>query len=164
MDNWNEIISENSKQVLNYVYKLLGNLEDAHDITQETFIACYKNIDTIDETNLLPWLYKTAHNKALNYLKKNRRYVTNTIPDIIDPHQIEINLQQEKRKKYIQDCFKKLKPKYALILDLQLYQKKTYKEIAELTGISISALESILVRAKKQCRKILQEYRNQGVI
>ncbi|RLC52762.1 MAG: hypothetical protein DRZ79_00605, partial [Candidatus Cloacimonadota bacterium] len=63
--------------------------------------------------------------------------------------------QQEKLNKIISSCMQKLKPEQAFILELQFFQKKSYKEIAEILETSESAVDSKLVRAKRKLRKIV---------
>jgi DNA-directed RNA polymerase specialized sigma24 family protein len=45
-------------------------------------------------------------------------------------------------------------------LELQFFQNKSYKEISEITGMSFAAVESILVRAKRECKKIMKDYKD----
>ena len=158
MLNWDKLIQTESEKLLNYINKIVGEVDNSKDILQETFLACYKNIDSLDESYILPWLYRTAHNKAINFVKKHKRFIMGELPEQVHHDNVEEELKQKKREQIIQNCFRKLKPRYAMILDLQFYQKKSYKEIAEITGMTISAIESVLVRAKKECKKIMQEF------
>ena len=164
MINWELLVQSEGDKILNYIRKIVGDLDNSKDILQDTFLACYQNIDRIDTDYLLPYLYKTAHNKAINFVKKNAKFVFGKIPEIVHHDDYEQQQKQENLEKAIQSCFQKLKPKYAMVLDLQFYQKKSYKEIADILGTTVSAVESMLVRAKKECKKILQEYKNLGVL
>jgi len=164
MIDWDTLVQNESEKILNYVNKILGDLDNSKDIVQDAFIACYRNIGNIDEDYLLSWLYKTAHNKAINFLKKNKRFKFGSIPDLVDRVDIEADTKKERLNKYIKEVFCTLKPKHALVLDLQFYQKKSYKEISEITGLTIPAIETILVRAKKECKKKLQGFKDLGVL
>jgi RNA polymerase sigma-70 factor (ECF subfamily) len=164
MFNWDNLVFNEGDKILNYVNKIVGELDNSKDIVQETFLACYQNLDRIDDEFLVPWLYRTAHNKAINFLKRNKRLVFGKIPEIVHNDSVEDDIKQEKLRRYIQSCFRKLKPKHAMVLDLQFYQKKSYKEISEITGMSVSAIESILVRAKKECKKIMQGFKDLDVM
>ena len=164
MINWDALVHKEGAKLLNYVNKIIGEVENSQDVVQETFMACYENINRIDTDYILPWLYKTAHNKAINFVKKNKRTVLTEAPEVADSTDIESDLRQENLKKYIQKCFRMLKPKHAMVLEMQFYQKKSYKEISELTGMTIPAIESILSRARKECKNILQGFKDLGVI
>ena len=164
MIDWNILIQKEGAKILNYVNKIIGQIDNSKDIVQDTFLACYQNIDRIDQNYILPYLYKTAHNKAINFVKKNQRFVIGSLPELIHEDKIEDELRQEKLEQAVRACFQKLKPRYSMILELQYYQKKSYKEISEITGMSISAIESVLVRAKKECKKLLQDFNDSNVI
>lgn len=164
MFDWNSFVYSEGEKILNYVNKIVGQIDNSKDIVQESFLACYQNINRIDHNYILPWLYKTAHNKAINFLKKNKRLVTGFMPEQAYHDTHEDDLKRDKLEKFIQLCFRKLKPKHAMVLELQFYQKKSYKEISEITGMSVSAVESVLVRAKKECKKIMQDLDIQNVL
>jgi len=164
MIDWNELVSKESEKLLNYVKKIVGQIENSKDIVQDSFLALYQNIDRVDEEFVVPWLYKTAHNKAINFLKKNNRLLIGSLPEIVHHDNVDAEIRQKKLEGAIQKCFRKLKQKHSMVLDLQFYQKKSYKEISEITGMSLPAIESILVRAKKECKKILQEMLEDVVI
>jgi len=155
--NWDELVSKEGEKILNYVNKIVGQIDNSKDIVQDTFLALYQNIDRVDEDYLLPWLYKTAHNKAINFAKKNNKLILGKVPELLHHDSVEEEMRQKKLEQAVQTCFKKLKPKHSMVLELQFYQKKSYKEISEITGMSIAAVESILVRAKKECKKLLKE-------
>ena len=163
MLNWDKLIQTESEKLLNYINKIIGEVDNSKDILQETFLACYKNIDSLDESYILPWLYRTAHNKAINFVKKHKRFIMGELPELVYHDTVEEEIKQKKREQIVQNCFKQLKPRYAMILDLQFYQKKSYKEISDITGMTISAIESVLVRAKKECKKIMQEFIEENV-
>ena len=164
MLDWDTLVNKESEKILNYIYKIVGEKENARDIIQDTFLACFQNIDRIDEDYILPYLYRTAHNKAINFVKKNKRLVYGEVPEQTFHDTTEEDLKQKKREEIIRNAFRQLKPRYAMVLELQIYHKKSYKEISEITSMSIPTLESILVRAKKKMKKILQEYKDSGVL
>ena len=164
MLDWDTLVNRESEKILNYIYKIIGDKENARDITQDTFLACFQNMDRIDEDYILPYLYRTAHNKAINFVKKNQRLVYGEVPEQTHHDNIEEDMRLKKREEIIRNAFRQLKPRYAMVLELQIYQNKSYKEISEITGMSIPTLESILVRAKKKIKTLLQGYRDEGVI
>ncbi|MCK9329064.1 MAG: RNA polymerase sigma factor [Candidatus Cloacimonetes bacterium] len=170
MLNWTELVETEGEKLLNYANKFTYNLDDAKDIVQSTFLACYQNINRIEQKYIIPWLYKTAHNKAINFIKKNKRLVSyETLDFISQEHYLDNSYSSDEIRKqkltiFIQKCFNQLKPKHSLVLELQFYQKKSNKEIAEITGYSLSAIESYLVRAKKECKKIMQDFNIQDVL
>jgi RNA polymerase sigma-70 factor (ECF subfamily) len=158
MFDWDTLVNKESEKILNYINKIIGNVDNSRDIVQDTFLACFQNIDRIDKQYLLAWLYRTAHNKAINFVKKHKRIVYGDVPEVVHHDNVEDEIQQAKLREAVQLAFTKIKPKYAMLLDLQYYQMKSYKEIAEITNLTVPAVESLLVRAKKKLKEILKDY------
>jgi RNA polymerase sigma-70 factor (ECF subfamily) len=166
------ILRTENKKIFNYLLKILRNREDAEDILQEVFIAFYKKMGYVNENTYTSYLYKTAHNKALNKIKSNKKTKNLMVPydNIDNMKEIEPEKPDDLKNKIIRNAFTKLKSKEAYILELQFYQKMKYKEIAEYLSTTVSAIDSQLVRAKKKLKKyIMQEmkenkvYKNRGI-
>jgi len=157
MIDWERFVLTEGERLLNYVNKIVGDIENAKDIVHDTFLACFENMDRVEENYLLPWLYRTAHNKAVNFAKRHQRLYIGEVPEQVHYDNIEEEIRQERLVATVKEVFSRLKPNYALVLELQFYQKKSYKEIAEMTGMSLSKVENLLVRAKKRCKKIMKE-------
>lgn len=157
--NWDEFIKNKSAKLLNYISKYVKIREDAEDIMQFSFIELLKNAHKMDDQFLEQWLYRVAHNKAINLINKSKLKMKHQ-PAIEYDHELKQNNVDEfsdPKIDKIRACFKSLKANEALALELQFYQKKSYKEIAEIMGLTVSAVESLLVRAKKQIKKKLQD-------
>jgi RNA polymerase sigma-70 factor, ECF subfamily len=158
------ILLENEKRIYNYLLKFVRHVEDAEDLMQAVFISFYDKMEDIEEKATVVYLYRTAHNKAINFLKVNKRYI-NTDLEKFDrlpspPPVINTNPRDEILLQAIQE----LPPKLALVVNLQSYENMSYKEIAESMKTTVSAVESLLTRAKKILRKkIMQEMKKRGV-
>lgn len=164
---WEDFIRHKAKKLYNYILKFVSFHEDAEDIVQNSFAELLKNSQKLDESYYEQWLYRVAHNKSMNLLKSNqnkRKKLFEIQKEV--PLYWEEDLQDdpEKKKAFMRECFQELKAKHAIALELQYYQKKSYKEISEILDISVPAVESLLVRAKKELKKILQEKRSLNVI
>ena len=152
------ILRENNRRILNYLLKILRNQEDAEDILQEVFISFYHKMENINENAYISYLYKTAYNKALNLIKSRKKKRNLTHEQIIynETQKNEQNPNNEKNE-ILKKAFSKLPPKYAVLLELQFYQKMSYREIAKTLSTTISAVDSKLVRAKKKLKKIISQ-------
>ena len=70
-----ELVRLHEKKVYTIAYKYMGNYEDAGDITQETFIKAYQVIETFrGEASFGTWVYRIAANKALDELRKRKKF------------------------------------------------------------------------------------------
>ncbi len=152
------ILRENNKRIFNYLLKILRNQEDAEDILQEVFISFYHKMENIDENACQSYLFKTAYNKALNLIKSRKKKKILTQKQMIN-NETQKNEQNPNNKKdeILKKAFSKLPPKYAILLELQFYQKMSYREIAKTLSTTMSAVDSKLVRAKKKLKKIISQ-------
>jgi RNA polymerase sigma-70 factor (ECF subfamily) len=155
------VVEEYGRQLYGYLLRFLANRDDAEDILQEVFISFYNRMDKVDPARYSSYLYRSAHNQAINFKKKKSRHVTLTDGHIStlaadsdnDP---EAEAKNEKIRQALQD----LKPKEMLAVELKYYQNKSYDEIAEIMGSTSRAVDSLLVRAKKKLRKKMQDFEN----
>ncbi|MCK5050138.1 MAG: sigma-70 family RNA polymerase sigma factor [Candidatus Cloacimonetes bacterium] len=152
------LLRNESGRLYNYLLKILRNKEDAEDILQETFIAFHKKMNSIKDSSYKSYLFRTAYHKALNLIKKRNaknKLVTN-FPEM--EHFADGSTKNnEQQNELVKDALSKLKPEEALLIDLQFYQKMSYKQIAEVLETTQSAVDSKLVRAKKKLIKIITE-------
>ncbi|MBN1327062.1 MAG: RNA polymerase sigma factor [Candidatus Cloacimonetes bacterium] len=164
-----EILETEKNRIFNYLLKILRHREDAEDILQETFMAFYHNFSRIKTNAHLSYLYRIAHNKAINRIKKTKRIknVEISYPDLSSTEfNPGINDQKisEIKNELIRKAFSRLKPKDALILELQFYQKMSYAQMAEVLEISSKAVDSRLIRAKKRLKKIILQDDSYNVV
>ncbi len=148
------VMSKYSRRIFNYLLKTLRDREDAEDILQEVFTAFYVKMDSVNEKSYLSYLYQTAYHKALNHIS-SRKKSKNLLETVKNEADLNPSRDPSDKSAVIRKAFLKLKPKEALILELQFFQNLSYKEIAEVLETSVSAIDSKLVRAKKKLKKIL---------
>ncbi|MBC8415618.1 MAG: sigma-70 family RNA polymerase sigma factor [Candidatus Cloacimonetes bacterium] len=163
------ILRAENKKIFNYLLKILRHREDAEDILQETFIAFHKKMVVVSDESYISYLFRTAHNKALNFIKvrqKRNDFSSNysdmeQIPDSENSQPAE---EENPNNKIIRKAISKLPEKYALLLEMQFYRKMSYKEIALAMDITAGAVDSRLVRAKKKLKKIISQDMNDPAV
>jgi RNA polymerase sigma factor (sigma-70 family) len=159
------VLNSEKKKIFNYLLKILRNREDAEDILQEVFIAFYNKMETVDENYFTSYLYRAAHNKALNLIKSRKRKDDLNVhfEDMERMPEAPVETENPNNEK-IRFAMRQLKEEQALILELKYFQKKSYKEIAEILETTESAVDSKLVRAKRKLKKFfLQENADKSV-
>lgn len=142
-------------QTYDFAYRMLGNRESAGDITQEVFIKLFNSQrNPVRINNLKNYLFILTRNMCLNRIRDTKKEID---PDsIVEEKSIgsEItNLQLLKLKK----AFTRLEPDLKEALILREYQGFSYKEISEILGISISAVKSLLFRARLKLKEIYEK-------
>lgn len=159
-NRFEDILRSENRKIYNYLLKILRNKEDAEDILQETFLAFYKKMDVVSNETCVSYLYRTAHNQALNHIKKrNKMNKFSSSYSEMDYMAEKVNdtTIDESKSNAVRNAISKLAPKYALLLEMQFYQKMSYKNIAQKLEISVGAVDSKLVRAKKKLKKIIMQ-------
>ena len=151
----------------NLIYKasfgILQNKEDAEDITQDVFVEVFHSIaDFRKESQISTWLYRIAINKSINLAKRNSRRnrlkltglqndgVKDQLAEIPDTgsKNMDVVLEDIDRKKIIMYCLQKLPKNQKIAFTLSRYDHLSYKEISEIMDVSLSAVESLIHRAK----------------
>jgi RNA polymerase sigma-70 factor (ECF subfamily) len=134
---------------------ITANEQDTMDLVQAVFIAIYENFERIEEPTALSYTYRVAHNKAMTFLKNKSRYISvdpisfANIPQPSKPEEVDYSA--------LQKAVAELKPRLAAVIQLQYYEGLSYKEIAQRLGLSVKAVESLLVRAKRTLRKKIMQ-------
>ena len=74
------VVAECHRDILNYVYRLVGNNYEAEDLAQETFIKAFQKFESLKEKDKVKsWLYSIARNVTIDYFRKNKhRSIQNT--------------------------------------------------------------------------------------
>jgi RNA polymerase sigma-70 factor (ECF subfamily) len=157
-DQFEAFLRSHEKRIFHYLLSLLGNDTDASDVVQQVFISFYEHIDRVEESTALAYVYKIAHNKSMTFLKQKSRYISYE-PQVFDRIPDKPQAQPEQDYSALQDAIRKLPPRLAAVILLQYYERLSYKQISEQLGISVKAVESLLVRAKKLLRKELLKER-----
>lgn len=175
--SFEEIYEEYGRRILNLAFKMVRNEETARDLTQEIFIKVYLNKDSFKkESHIYTWIYRIALNHIINYLKKSSKRNLMSIEENktlngFDKGKVLLNnndnptpidiINKSERENIIWKAINSLPAKYRVPFILHKYEDKGQKEIAELMGISVSAVETRVHRAKKQLIKILEPVLNQ---
>ena len=151
---WNDIYRFQSAQI--------NNANEAEDITIETFAKAFEKIHTFDEKySFKNWLLTISKNTYLDLKRKKKQKETfsldSDIPekkraellDIADADPEEDEWIWEQKLKKIHQAMARLKPKYREVLKYRFFDGLSYKQIADISGESISNVKIRLMRAKK---------------
>lgn len=159
------LLSEFWQEVYLFQLKRLNNEVEAEDITIQTFERAFNKISTFNENySFSTWLITISKNIYIDDLRKQGQLPlsldSSPTPTIIDnTPTIEDSLIREQQLDYLLNSIKQLKDPYRTAIQLRYLQEKSYKEIAEITGNSMSNVKVILLRAKKILAEILKKNR-----
>lgn len=167
-----QLVTQHEHRVTNICYRFLCNREDAQDVTQEVFFEVYKSIGKFrQEAKLSTWLYKIAVTRSLNFLKKRKRKeqierLRNLLPFKTGmAHAVaslqptpEQDIEQQEQIHILQQAIDSLPKNQKIAFTLSQYDGVRYAEIAEIMNTTLSSVESLIHRAKKNLRKQLHQY------
>jgi len=139
----------------NLAYRILNNREDAEDVLQETFVDCFRNIDSFRfESTFGAWLKKILINKCINHIKKKKIDLT-----LCENMPLDVAEEEEDTVYDTGRIFKgieMLPDGYRIILTLYLLEGYDHTEISQILGITESTSKSQYSRAKEKLRTLLK--------
>ena len=144
---------------------LVGNSDDAYDLSQEAFVKVYKSIDKYNGTSkFFPWFYTILTNLCKNHLKKQdirKKYLSSEIAkEKFSPAQESENESaKENLKKKLLEEIEKLPYKFKEVIVLKHFRGFSYKEISETLGIPVGSVMSRLYYARKKLKENLKHLR-----
>lgn len=153
------------------IWRITSNWEDTEDVLQDTYLNSYAHLNQFDgRSKFSTWLVRIAINSSLMLLRKRRRRLAvlvgksdlNTSPlDFPDKREdIESSHVHAERIDHLWSAVRKLKPHLRHIFELQYERELSVEEIAEITGLSVPAVKSRLLRARAQLRDHLSPLRS----
>lgn len=170
-DAFQHLVEKYQTMVINTCYGFLHNYEDAQDVAQEVFIEVHRSINKFrKEAKLSTWLYRISVNKSLNYIRDNKkRQWLKSFDNLFETEKISNNpnlmsespedlLENDEKKQVIEKAIDNLPKNQQIAFILHKYEELSYKEITEVMKISLSSVESLLFRAKKNLQKKLVGY------
>ncbi|MCC5911761.1 MAG: sigma-70 family RNA polymerase sigma factor [Clostridiaceae bacterium] len=167
VESFEILITSYQKTAFNIAYRMLGNFEDANDITQEAFIKVYKSIDKFKgESSFTTWLYAIVNNICLDFLRKKKKIkiisidksqgnenYQREIPD--ETNTPEVLFEKKEVRRTVQDAINQLKDEHRTIIILRDIQGFSYEEIAEILDISTGTVKSRISRARRSLKVII---------
>ena len=160
---YSQIIKRYQTKLSHYLRKFIYNADELEDVLQVAFIKAYRNLYGFDvNKKFSSWLYRIAHNEAINYLKKNSTgqiSLAEVEYKLIDE---KINLSEDLDKillkKKVERYLKKIKLKYREPLILFYFEQKSYQEISDILRVPRSTVGTLIRRGKDQLRELLLNY------
>jgi RNA polymerase sigma-70 factor (ECF subfamily) len=161
--------------VYNTALGVVQNSEDAEDVAQEVFIQVYRSIDQFKgDARLSTWIYRITTTKALDHIRSRRRkkrfaFITSLfgpndelIHEPVDFQHPGVTLDRKEQAALLFRMIDQLPENQKVAFTLHKTEELSYQEIAEVMKLSVSAVESLLFRARQNLRKLLEKYYQQN--
>jgi len=156
---FNELVKANHTSILRICRAYLYEPSQADDLYQEILYQIWKSIQSFKEqAKMSTWIYRIAVNTAINFNLKNKKHQYQSMPDLYSvPYEETLSQKQEQEVKLdkLRYCISQLEAQDRLIISLVL-ENKSYKEIAEITGISITNTGVKISRIKTRLLDLME--------
>jgi len=162
-----EFISEYQQSVFRICLGFVHNKEDAEELTQDVLIEVIKQAKKFKgQSKLKTWIYRICYTRSLNKIKNNKwNKWMSSLDDLIgwnepktkadDPSQI---MEKDEIKTALHRAIDSLPERQRVAFILSKYDQLPYQEIAETMDVSLSSVESLLFRARKNLQTSLAKY------
>jgi RNA polymerase sigma factor (sigma-70 family) len=132
--------------------------EEAKDMLQEGFVRIFVNLKQFEgKGSLIGWMKKVMSSTAINYLKKNRKFISNDIDNYKEYFHQEEHITANLEAKSIMNAFMELPYHYRVVLNMYIIDGYSYKEISENLKIEESSCRTKVHRGKALLQNIIQE-------
>ncbi|QXP79646.1 MULTISPECIES: RNA polymerase sigma factor [Winogradskyella] len=170
---YSQLLDDYQHKVFSTCISFVPNREDAEDIAQDVFVEVFNSIKKFKgDSKLSTWIYRIATNKCLEFIRKKntkKRFAFlqsitgNAIPIDKTDYFTEMNhpgilLENKELNATLFKAINNLPESQIVIFTLHKIDGKSYQEVADITGKSLSSVESLMFRAKKNLQKILEIY------
>ncbi len=173
-----QLLKEYEQKVFATCLSFVHNKEDAEDIAQDVFLEVFRSISKFKgNSKLSTWIYKIATNKCLEFIRKKNAKKRFAFMQSIFGNEIPLDkttfftefkhpgvlLENKERSETIFKAINLLPESQRVVFTLAKIDGKSYQEIVEITGKSLSSIESIMFRAKKNLQQHLENfYKNES--
>lgn len=147
VEEFNLLVSRWEKRVFNYLFRLVGDRENALDLAQDVFLKAYQNLSRLeDPAKFSGWLFRIAHNEAYSMLRRNRPddaeiLFDPAVADLRDRmYPVELSLA-------VETALARLTVDQREAVLLKVYQGFKFEEMSEILGLPLSTVKSRLYSA-----------------
>jgi len=171
IESFEKLIADHQKKAFNIAYRVLGNLEDANDVTQEALIKAYRGIKNFNgKSSFSTWLYTIVNNACIDFIRKNRKTNLTYLDREYETEESSYKLQvynheetpeelfeKKEVKRIVHEAINRLSYEHKRIIVLRDIQQFAYQEIAEILNCSEGTVKSRISRARKNLKILIME-------
>lgn len=165
------VVQQYQNMVYGVCYRIMGNQQDAEDAAQDVFVRLFEKAHTFrGQSKITTWLYRIAVNTSLNHLRKKKwervfSFYSTTDENSEDNQNMlfsskesdkpDKQFEQRQTQKLLRQALKRLPDKQRAAFVLHKFEGLSYQQITEILNTSLSSVESLIHRAKKNLQNYL---------
>lgn len=159
---FNLLVRKYQQKVYGHIRKMVIDHDDADDLTQETFVKVWQNLEKFkQESELFTWIYRIATNECLSFLRKKKNKYFLPIADVSKEllRKLETSnyISGDEIALKLQKVLLTLPEKQRLVFNMKYFDELKYEEIAEILKTSVGALKASYHHAVKKIEKAMNE-------
>jgi RNA polymerase sigma-70 factor (ECF subfamily) len=158
--SWEQVVEQNAPRVYRLAYRLTGNQQDAEDLTQDTFIRVFRNLDRYEPGTFEGWLHRITTNLFLDGARRKQRIRFVPLPD--DAERLvgkestpEGTVLDRGFAADVEAALLALPPDFRVAVVLADIEQLSYEEIAATLDVKIGTVRSRIHRGRAQLRTAL---------
>lgn len=156
---YGELVRRHQTPAYNVARRIVGDSQDALDVTQDAFVRAYDALASFDRARpFAPWLYTIVTNLALNFAQRRRPVISLDVE--IESRDTAATPEQHvlasERQQRVREALLQLPPAWRAVVELRHFQDMSYDEIAVALGIPVSDVKSHLFRARQKLKTLFE--------
>ncbi len=169
---FNALVARFQDRVYNLIRRLLGNPEEARDVTQEVFVSVFEKVDSYrGESSIATWIYRIATNQAKNRIKylsrRKDRQKESLEAMLVPPTHSRLSAEvprpdqaytREFVSRLVDQALGELDEEQRIVLVLRDVEGQSYEDIAIITGLQLGTVKSRLHRGRQRLKEALAPY------
>jgi RNA polymerase sigma-70 factor (ECF subfamily) len=169
-ERFGDLIDRYQGRLVNYLFRLLRNTDDAHDLAQEVLVKVYQVLDRYDsQYKFSTWLFRVAQNAAIDQIRRRRLKLVSLRQEDDEGENRDWDLPSPERGPYgemrnrergvaIQDAIDSLPWEYRELILLRHFGELPYEEIAQLKQMPLGTVKNKLFRGRQMLKEKLQDF------
>jgi RNA polymerase sigma-70 factor, ECF subfamily len=173
---FDELIQRYQRQAVAVSYRLLGNTQDALEVTQDAFLKAFSSLSTLQKPEAFGgWLMRIVSNLSLNYRRSRKLRSQLPLDDLLGPTESQHTdtsgsewtakdgdpvhrLESQEMGQQLQEALKKLPEKQRLAIILFTIEQLPQKQVAESLQCSVEAVKWHVFQGRKKLKEMMKEY------
>jgi RNA polymerase sigma-70 factor (ECF subfamily) len=161
------LLDKYEKPIYNLIFRLVGDRDEAADLTQETFVAAYGALSRFQgKSSEFTWLYRIAVNKCKNRFKEKERRRNCEVDALVDYDALSVGrvaspealVGRQELVERIEQAISELPHDYRIVAVLRELHGLSYEEIARVADLTVDVVRTRIARARGMLRRKLEPY------
>ena len=158
LDCFGLLVEKYQKKVVGMIFNMTRDYHLSEDLGQEVFVAVYRSLGSFDpaRSQFSTWLYRIAKNKTLNALKKQQPLFLREVPGSAGPGNVHQEVAVAELHAEFDQILARMPVRQRLAFVWAEIEQLSYQDIAEIEGISLGSVKSLISRARQHFQEALK--------